>query len=675
MRKTRKRLGNGGQIVRIKKLALAVLLILPLVGIALALAGFLLPYQLAGNAMPSTGQLTMVQQPEGGWLLSWPEAEGANLYCVEIFQSPTAEDSKLVYREYTGGEPQLLLPDLPTGVDLTLRVGSGNKFRDLLGENVRYGDAYLTASTLFTVPQVTVLDLDADPLELTVRVDVERSEGAVWQYQLQDVQGNLLDTQVTSEDSVTLPFASSPALPEMGESCHLWVQARREEPALLVLGAQTDIPITGESLRVQPLTPVLTEVQKNTITITWNESSGDHYEVQLLPPGSQEWTSVCQVSPQETRSYTTLLEPGKSYQYRVVSVDAEGESLVVSDPVTALGRDRTQYATIWPNRDLTAFDSPSQERVVGTARAATAYCVLEESGGMFAIRLGDEIGYIDSNYCMINLPEYLGSLCVYNITNSVYSIYAIHEFPIPNVTGVVTGGYEDVYQEDGSFLVPLLYPTARKLLSAAQSAIDQGYRLKIYDSFRPYRATQEIYDLTSLILDTPLPDTTYTGEPRDSIDDLPTSGTLTYGRVMTGSGYALGSFLAAGGSTHNQGVALDLTLEVLETGEQLQMQTAIHDLSHYSVLTQNNAPADLLKQIMTDAEFGGLFSEWWHYQDNDARGELTPTYLSSGVSAECWMKDDTGWKYRGPKGSYCVGQTLTISGRTYTFDSDGYVVQ
>ena len=111
--------------------------------------------------------------------------------------------------------------------------------------------------------------------------------------------------------------------------------------------------------------------------------------------------------------------------------------------------------------------------------------MLGEKDGMFAIRLDGKTCYIDSNYCMINLPEYLGPLCAYNITTSYISLYMVPEYGIPNVTGVVTGGYDHVRMADGTYLVPLLYPTAQKLRVAAETARDQGYRLKIYDAYRP----------------------------------------------------------------------------------------------------------------------------------------------------------------------------------------------
>ena len=126
---------------------------------------------------------------------------------------------------------------------------------------------------------------------------------------------------------------------------------------------------------------------------------------------------------------------------------------------------------------------------------------------------------------------------------------------------------------------------------------------------------------------------------------------------------------------HNLGIALDLTLERRDNGEEIPMQTTMHDLSQFSVLGENNEAADLLGEIMHGAGFGGLISEWWHFQDNHARAALSLPYVSAGVDARGWVKDDTGWKYRDEKGSFFRGQTLEIEGRQYTFDDNGYVIE
>ena len=223
---------------------------------------------------------------------------------------------------------------------------------------------------------------------------------------------------------------------------------------------------------------------------------------------------------------------------------------------------------------------------------------------MFAIRLDGEIAYIDANLCLINLPEYMGDLCSYWITKSFATNTLVHEYIIPGVTDEVALGYENIMLADGTYLVPLLYPAAQKLVTAAHAAKEQGYKLKIYAAFRPNVTTKSFYELTEKILDMPIPLETHTGVdvtedlPEPVIDPETEMPIITYRMVMTDGRYALSNFIAKGVSNHNIGVALDLTLENIKNSEELEMQTSIHDLSHHSEVSHNNKNAKLLPFVV-----------------------------------------------------------------------------
>ena len=141
-----------------------------------------------------------------------------------------------------------------------------------------------------------------------------------------------------------------------------------------------------------------------------------------------------------------------------------------------------------------------------------------------------------------------------------------------------------------------------------------------------------------------------------------------------GSKYPLHVFLAQNGSRHNLGVAMDLTLERADTGEEIEMQTRMHDLSQYSVLQKNNDMANLLGSYMLGSGFTGLYSEWWHFQDNDAKDDLNPVSVKNGVSVEGWKVDSRGVRYRLADGTYQEGLYQT-DGKEYMFDEDGYLVE
>ena len=687
---------NGKRTDYSKWIILGIIVLL-MIGIGLAVFGFILPYQHARSTMPANGEFVIEQQAEGNLKLGWPEADKADYYCVEVLVPASSEEEEpvLVYKDFIQGANNCLLPELPAGITLTLRIRSVMEYKTLGGEKIRYGDCPREETTTYTTPTITDFAWTADPDTQTVHISFSTQGGDHARFYLLDNAGNVTQTYHPEGNEIVLSFGENGdyAMPEEDEEFRVAFDAYREDPGVRFYGYRSaEKVVTRDDLLGRDLDLVCTDEGYNVYTLTWDEPKGDHYEVQIMDSNTMQWKTICEVADDEARTYTSdHLAIFREFSYRVVAVGGQtmdgSEYAAVSDEVTVTTKESPIYATIWPTRELKAYRDSAKTEEAGKVETGKAYCVLEESDGMFGIRLDGETVYIDSNYCMINLPEYLGDLCSYKITNSYSSIYMVHEFEIPKVTGVVTAGYEKVRLSDGDYLVPLLYPTAKKLVVAAQDAISQGYRLKIYDSFRPNKATREIYDLTNSILDKEIPASTYTGVSVSSLN-LPeaqevsagdgsetTKKVRTYRMVMCGSSYGLNYFLAKGGSMHNLGIALDLTLEDLSTGYEVHMQTSMHDLSQYSVLSRNNTAAKTLASIMKNAGFGDLVSEWWHFQDNEAKKNLSPSNVYSGVSASCWMADDHGWKYRTQKGTYYQNETVTIEDVAYTFDEDGYVVE
>lgn len=147
----------------------------------------------------------------------------------------------------------------------------------------------------------------------------------------------------------------------------------------------------------------------------------------------------------------------------------------------------------------------------------------------------------------------------------------------------------------------------------------------------------------------------------------------TYELAMTNGSMKLSAFLAKATSAHNRGIALDLTLEKRSTGEEMQMQSAMHDLSYNSILSKNNDNAKLLEKYMKGVGFNGLSSEWWHFQDDETRNELNlGVYLENGVSLKGWKNNNVGWRYQLDDGSFIKDRTETINGAAHTFDEKGY---
>ncbi len=601
-----------------------------------------------------TGTMSLTKEDDGTLRLQWPEAVNAQNYVVDILSS---DGTTVLFNKTLMGDCKCSIPSLPNDQMLTFRITAFP------------GEITLEATMELTDSGVSNLNWTLDHENRAVHLTYDLPADSFCSVFRSDTGELLVDSE---QNGLTLTFGDDGQfpLPKWDVEMHLALRIAYASENMIYYGtANDDICLYRQDFLDTVLELESRHRSESSYDLEWNEINCEYYELALSEDNGKNWTTLSLVAKDGERIFSTVdLEPFTTYQFRVIAVGAD-----TSDEATITTAQQTIHSTIWPLMDLEIYGDFTGQSVVGTAPAGTAYCVLENVNGFFGIRFGDGVGYIDSDYCMINLPEYVGDLCAYDIVNSYDSLYMIHEYGISKVTGTVISGYERVQQVDKTFLVPLLYPAAQKLVKAAQTAQMQGYRLKIYDSFRPHKASSSIYNLTGKIIGGLVPDETYTGKILTDLNELSCSlETLTYRQLMTDNGrYSLANFLANNISRHNLGVALDLTLEARD-GKDLQMQTSMHDLSWYSELSRNNANANTLQRIMVSAGFSTLKSEWWHFQDNNAYETLGLSPLEDGVSAECWMKDGTGWRYRQANGVYLTACVREIDGVNYFFDSNGY---
>ncbi|MCW3107060.1 MAG: peptidase vanX D-ala-D-ala dipeptidase [Segetibacter sp.] len=119
---------------------------------------------------------------------------------------------------------------------------------------------------------------------------------------------------------------------------------------------------------------------------------------------------------------------------------------------------------------------------------------------------------------------------------------------------------------------------ALKKINAALNA--KGLGLKIFDAYRPYMVTKNMWKVVH--------DERYTANP-------------------------------AKGSGHNRGAAVDVTLVNLSTLEELPMPTKFDDFTEKAHHSYMNLPQEvldnrkLLKTTMEEYGFVSLSTEWWHY--------------------------------------------------------------
>ena len=663
---------------------LVVLLVL-LALIAAAAWVFLLPYLRAESHMASGGSLVLRHISTEEIELSWPEVTSADYYRVEVFREVEVENKKgekerqpqLLYQLDVSGAVKCVLPELPWDEALTIRVNTMVIYEFLGEERVRLGKSPLEVVTRLQPPEVSRLHWEADTENDSILISFHMDPGDKARLWYLDETQHWKLLRVLEEGQTTVTFGETGDLPmlEHGQYAVLRLDACREGRGIVYYSMATEnIVVIREDLLDRDLRLELTNLGNNVCTLTWNETKGEFYELQMRNHPDEEWTTVCTVEQSGRRRHTTEhLKAFRDYSFRVVARGGqapEGAFAAESEVQNFRTAELVLYSTIWPIKELKVYSDPALTESIGKVAGGTTLCVAEIHEKSFGIPWNGEIAYIESAYVMIDLVDYLGELCAYNITNSYDSRYTFNKYEFPEITGEVIIGYEKVRLAEGTYLVPLLYPVAQRLLTAAQNAYDAGYRLKIYDSYRPNRATVLLYNEAEDLLDEPVP-----GNIPDPTGDDP-ERLLTYGNFLTDGGkYPLNYFLAKGASLHNLGIALDLTIEARDTRAEMPMQSRIHDLTYYSMIYRNNENAKLLKGFMEGAGFGGLVSEWWHFQDNEIRSKLSLPALWGGVSPEGWKLSDGGWRYRLANGSYACDRTMTIGGVEYTFDEAGYVTQ
>ena len=613
---------------------------LPLILIAAFLLAAL-PYINAASSMPEGALLSFLDLGGGEYALEWTASPDAARYYLSI----------------DGGERSEPLTENAADVG-PLSEGEHSFTVTPLGSWKLFGKEYFREgeSVTVTVPLVSpeapeaewIPDEDAG----TLNVEAEPLVGRSYELRIIDAGGErpLDSTLADGELGVSFGEDGDLPMPEYETPYRFCLRAVVNGQQYEITGpAGEEYTLKREALLPDTSSLTSEELGENRYALSWTEAKGDWYEIQYSDGG--EWETLATVEcTEELRYETEALRSVWDYSFRVMGADEgaeEGEYVSESDVIDVTTELSSLYCTIWPLMELPLYESADAEsETLASVPAASTLCVLAEEDGFFRVRYGETYGYLSSSYCMINLPEYMGKLISYDITNSYASKYAVHGYEIPEVTGEIVKGYEHVCLAEGVYLAPYLYPCCEKLYAAANAALEQGYRLKIYDSYRPNQATVDIYNKAELMTNQPVPELDIYGEVPEELPELAEGQTLTYRMLWEDGTYGLPNFLAKGGSMHNMGIALDLTLERVDSGEELEMQSDMHDLSIYSVINRDNDEALILDNIMKAAGFGGLTSEWWHFQDNETRKNLSlNTYMWAGVSIEGWHASDGEWYY------------------------------
>lgn len=710
---------------------LRVFLITVLSLVAVVLLSFFVSEIMLRVEMDRDARLTLYYEADNTLRLTWPAVERTSMYQVDVFKSEP--DEKTVHGDLFSGffmQPECTLPfSIAQENTVTIRVNT-NREINLFGRKLNWkGRKPVTVSCVLREPVADTVETQFDAASKTMHITWQGGEGDGYALfkGLSGDEWELVEQKEQVDESVaSVVFGGENRydIPPRGESYLFKIRALHREGNLILCGTPQDVAeVVRDDLLEKEIRVEAAAGELNRFTLTWNETAGEGYEILKRNERTNEWERLAAITADDARTYETgYLPPGSSIELRVASTGGKllpgKEYAAEPGDVTLETKISTLYATIWPMKELPVYRSTDKTVEFDRVPAGSALCVLGEEQDMFLVRADTGEGYIDATKCLINLVEYVGEQCQYDITNSYACIYRIQGYAMPEITGTAIPGDEHEVMTDGTFVVPLLYPVARDFLNIIEAAKADGYQFKIYSAFRPLVATNYLYNTTAGFLHRHLPEETW---ERISIDEyirygakLPTEKELpaeedaegeegaeeddpqaenteetpgeedaqtgegteaekdTYLHAMTNGTYSLNWFFASGANSHNFGTAIDLTIARLDTGEECEMQSPIHELSWLSTLDRNNDNANRLQKYMKDGGYATLFSEWWHFQDNEAHGKYGVGALNNGISIEGWKKDDTGWRYRLADGTYHRNTTETIGNGQYTFDENGY---
>ena len=173
-----------------------------------------------------------------------------------------------------------------------------------------------------------------------------------------------------------------------------------------------------------------------------------------------------------------------------------------------------------------------------------------------------------------------------NYKTSINGIQLLNSFPHDMILDIR-------YASKNNFTKKVLYDadialiheeTLKKLLNAQEEFKSLGYKIKLWDAYRPFYIQKILWDI--------VPNNNYIANPYK------------------------------GGSNHNRACAVDITLTDLN-GNEIDMPTGFDEFSEKSHRSYTNASAiqiknaEFLKNIMTKHGFSPIYTEWWHFDDTN----------------------------------------------------------
>lgn len=280
-------------------------------------------------------------------------------------------------------------------------------------------------------------------------------------------------------------------------------------------------------------------------------------------------------------------------------------ALFIGTPVNANAASESIIGcSIRTTEETVGYYSSCESDKLAVIAKDTKLVVEAEANGRFLVNLDQQYLWIDSKNVLVNIAEYIPSLDIRLAMAQEQNFFQMADQAIDGLTN------KQFYTAEGSINGSeawLKYEPAKKLAIAQDSFLADGYSIVIYDAYRPYSATKS-----------------FQAAYRNFLNQQSKSFKSQWFGELGGSW-----FLAQKASSHNYGVAIDMSLKTLD-GQLVSMPSAIHTLDKRSAIcewkntnTAESKAALYMKTTMENAGFSYLKSEWWHFQDNQTeRGSV-----------------------------------------------------
>lgn len=250
-------------------------------------------------------------------------------------------------------------------------------------------------------------------------------------------------------------------------------------------------------------------------------------------------------------------------------------------------------------------EANTQCEVLGSLGFEDPIPVIGREGEFYKVRYNGMIGYCYSKYLVLNsqkLYAYIPPWTEYKTDKDGNIVYeddgvtpvVLHSELIDLRLFIPDMEVYQIFGTDENFTgqrlytrpVPVMqFPTALKLAEAAKRFARDGYRIKLYDCYRPKSVQYILYDIVN--------DSRYIANPYNSA------------------------------SNHNRAAAVDITL-IGPSGVEMEYPTPMHTFgkivhreSEYMWTEEQRANVNYMTDIMLGCGFKLITTEWWHFSDED----------------------------------------------------------